>query len=230
MTNAKMTRRALLSSVLALVLCFTMLLGTTFAWFTDEAVSSGNIIKSGNLQVGLYYADGTEAIPNKSVSNWKDASENPIFSFYNEEWEKTYWEPGYVQANHIMIKNEGNLAFKYVVSIIPQGDAGILADVIDVYYFPTATQIADRSALTDDYYVGTLADLMSDSDGAARGVLIPANETPDNDFEVAGEQMVTIALKMRESAGNEYQNLTVGNEWGGILGTDPCNAVRLRGG
>ncbi|MBR6546106.1 MAG: SipW-dependent-type signal peptide-containing protein, partial [Clostridia bacterium] len=52
MTN-KTTKRALLSSVLALALCFTMLLGTTFAWFTDSVTSSGNKISSGTLKIDL---------------------------------------------------------------------------------------------------------------------------------------------------------------------------------
>ena len=52
MTN-KTTKRALLSSVVALFLCFAMLLGTTYAWFTDSATSANNIIKSGNLKINL---------------------------------------------------------------------------------------------------------------------------------------------------------------------------------
>ena len=55
----KHTKRALLSSVMALILCFTMLLGTTFAWFTDSVTSANNIIKSGNLDIELEYWNGT---------------------------------------------------------------------------------------------------------------------------------------------------------------------------
>ena len=51
MTNKKSTKRALLVSAMAMVICFTMLLGTTFAWFTDSASSNGNIIKSGTLNI-----------------------------------------------------------------------------------------------------------------------------------------------------------------------------------
>ena len=53
MTKAKTTKRALLSSVLALFLCFAMLIGTTFAWFTDSVTSANNIITSGNLDIEL---------------------------------------------------------------------------------------------------------------------------------------------------------------------------------
>ena len=60
MTNSKHTKRALLASVLSVVVCAAMLAGSTFAWFTDSVTSAGNIIKSGNLDVALEWANGTE--------------------------------------------------------------------------------------------------------------------------------------------------------------------------
>ena len=54
MTKRRSTKNALISSVLALVLCFTMLLGTTYAWFTDSVTSATNIIAAGNLDIELY--------------------------------------------------------------------------------------------------------------------------------------------------------------------------------
>ena len=53
MTTKYSTKKALISSIIALVMCFSMLLGTTFAWFTDSVTSSGNIIKAGNLDFEL---------------------------------------------------------------------------------------------------------------------------------------------------------------------------------
>ena len=58
MTNTRTTKRALLCSVFALLLSFTMLLGTTYAWFTDSVTSTNNLIQSGNLDVELEYYDG----------------------------------------------------------------------------------------------------------------------------------------------------------------------------
>ena len=60
MTKKKQTKRALLSSIVSLILCFTMLLGTTFAWFTDTASTGRNVIKSGNLDIELYYKTSLE--------------------------------------------------------------------------------------------------------------------------------------------------------------------------
>ena len=60
MTNRKSTRRALTLSVISLLLCVAMLVGTTYAWFTDSVTSSNNIIKSGNLDIELEYWNGTK--------------------------------------------------------------------------------------------------------------------------------------------------------------------------
>ena len=53
MTNSKTTRRALVLSVLSLLLCCSMLVGTTFAWFTDSVTSGKNKIVAGNLDIEL---------------------------------------------------------------------------------------------------------------------------------------------------------------------------------
>ena len=59
----KQTKRALITSVISLLVCFSMLVGTTFAWFTDSVTSSGNIIKSGTLDVATdqYYQEQINA-------------------------------------------------------------------------------------------------------------------------------------------------------------------------
>ena len=54
------TKRRVLASFLSLALCVSMLVGSTYAWFTDTVTSSGNIIKSGTLDVGMLWADGDE--------------------------------------------------------------------------------------------------------------------------------------------------------------------------
>ena len=53
MNNKRATKRALLTSVMALAMCVVMLVGTTFAWFTDTASTNVNRIVSGNLKVDI---------------------------------------------------------------------------------------------------------------------------------------------------------------------------------
>ena len=96
MTNMKHTKRALLLSVLSLILCFSMMLGTTYAWFTDSVTSTGNKIQSGTLKVDLELYNGTDYASIKE-------SKAPIFNYDK-------WEPGYVDVKLLKIENEGTLA------------------------------------------------------------------------------------------------------------------------
>ena len=56
MENKKSAKRTLLASLIALLLCFSMLIGTTLAWFTDSTANTGNIINSGTLDVKMSYS------------------------------------------------------------------------------------------------------------------------------------------------------------------------------
>ncbi len=193
MTNTKTTKRALLASVLSIVICLTMLIGSTFAWFTDSATTGVNVIKSGNLEIGFEYADGTEAI---ETAKWENAEGAEIFNY-----EK--WEPGYTVAKHIKITNKGTLAFKYELDFMLSSPVGKLAEVIDVYFADPAVQVADRTDATNlekVKYVGTLKEFLEDT-----------AIDPENGYLLEDDSAtVTIVLKMQESAGNIYQNETVG--------------------
>ena len=100
MNNKKATKRALLTSVMALVMCVVMLVGTTFAWFTDTASTGVNKIQSGNLDVKLMYST--------DMQTWKEATDQTkLFS------DNALWEPGYTQVVYLKVVNAGNLALKY---------------------------------------------------------------------------------------------------------------------
>jgi len=210
MTNSKKhTKRALLSSALSLLLCITMLIGTTWAWFTDSVTSAGNIIKSGTLDVEMSWADGKE---NPDSATWKDASTGAIFDY-------DLWEPGYVQVRHVKIANVGTLALKYTFNIVANGtlttntNGHTLADAIDVYYLDPAEAITNRTDLPENKIIGRLSDVltnMASIDSTAQGILYPSQSIPLNG---KSQEKITIALKMREDAGNEYQNMTLGTDF-----------------
>ena len=203
MTTMFSTRKSLVFSMLALVLCVSMLLGTTFAWFTDSVSSNGSIIQSGTLKIGMEWADGKLDPANV---DWADASETAIFEYAN-------WEPGYVQVRHVKISNKGTLGLKYLVNIKANGDVSKLAEAIDVYFVDPAAQIANRSDLADAYKIGSLADVWN-------GVV----PTAGGDLLVGESDIITIALKMQESAGNEYQNLSLGGSFSvQVLATQLAN-------
>ena len=195
MTNKYSLKRALISSVMALLLCFTMFVGTTFAWFTDSVTSAGNIIQSGTLDVEMEWKDATAT---GAQQTYKDASEGAIFNYDK-------WEPGYVEAKNIKISNVGTLALQYNLRIAANGEVSKLADVIDVYYAEGEYTLATRE-MTDLTKIGTLSDVL---DG------MPANMT--GDLEAGKNDIVTIALKMQEDAGNDYQGLSIGTNFSVIL-------------
>ncbi len=195
MTKQKSTKRALLLSALSLLMCVSMLIGSTFAWFTDSVTSAGNIIKSGTLDVTMEWADGTKAVPADDSTDWKNAAEGAIFK-------SELWEPGYTEVRHIKIANEGTLALKYQLNIIANGEVSKLADVIDVYYVDPAVQVADRTALDDNNKLGTLTEVLANISTTASGNLLAGKK-----------DTITLALKMKESAGNEYQNLAIGSDF-----------------
>ncbi len=196
MKKVKGVKSALLTSVVSLFLCVTMLVGTTFAWFTDEATSKGNVIQTGELNVEMYWAEGDE--DPATLTDWNPASK----SIFNND----KWEPGYSEAKHIKIANEGTLALKYQMRIIADGVVSELANVIDVYYFEDAKQLS-RADFVEDNKLGTLYEVLN--------VEHPKNlsKTVAGSLERDESKIVTLALKMQDGAGNEYQNKAIGTSF-----------------
>ena len=106
MTSSKSTKRALLTSVLALLMCVTMLIGATFAWFTDTASTEVNKIQAGNLDIEVQYRT-TANVDWKTLDNATD-----LFGA-----EGTLFEPGHTRVVELKIKNAGNLALKYKIGM-----------------------------------------------------------------------------------------------------------------
>ena len=106
MTSSKSTKRALLTSVLALLMCVTMLIGATFAWFTDTASTKVNKIQAGNLDLEVQYRTTANA-------DWKTL-DNATDLFGAEG---TLFEPGHTRVVELKIKNAGNLALKYKIGM-----------------------------------------------------------------------------------------------------------------
>ena len=187
------TKKSFLTSVIALVLCLTMFLGTTFAWFTDMVTSSGNIIQTGSLKIDLELLD-------KETGKWNSIkdSQSPLF-----DYEK--WEPGYVDVKVLKVENEGTLSLKWKAMFVSDEQLSALADVIDVYVLPWGVgngegvgYPADRKL--DGYTkVGTLKDFVNTIESTTYGTL------------KGGEAAyLGIALKMQDEAGNDYQQLSLG--------------------
>ena len=184
MNNKKATKRALLTSVMALVMCVVMLVGTTFAWFTDTASTGVNKIQAGNLKVDIIGADSDSHIEKLNFTKAAGA-----------EGEAFLWEPGcrYLTEG-FKIKNAGNLALKWKAEInkedakteVVAGSNGKenmnLLDVIDFYIVKGTEENAPAVAIEN--FTGKLG----------------ATETSG---------VYYIKGVMKTTAGNDYQDLTL---------------------
>ena len=173
------TKRSLLASVLALVMCVTMLVGTTFAWFTDSASTAVNKIESGTLHVDIVDKDG-------------NSLDGKTLSFKNVNGDTNIlWEPGATfNLDSFRIVNTGKLALKYKVIINGVNGNAKLLEAIDFF---VKIGDAEKVALAD--WEGILL-----PEGKTA--------TTDNEV-VGATDFITISGTMKKEAGNEYQGLSI---------------------
>ena len=129
MTNSKSTKRALVSSALAILMCVAMLIGTTFAWFTDTASTGVNKIQAGNLDIELQ-------MRNKD-GEWVNAEGKTLPFLVNgkipAEGTQILWEPGCTYyVPEVRVLNKGNLAVKFEYVPEALGVTGKLAEVLEL--------------------------------------------------------------------------------------------------
>ena len=186
MNKKNTTRRSLLVSALMLLVCTTMFVGSTFAWFTDSVTSSNNKIQSGTLKLDL------ELLEEDGWVSIKESNQ-AIFDYEN-------WEPGYTDVKVLRITNKGTLALKWLAKFTSETKLSDLANVIDVYVKTgVKEQPQGRSDIADWTKVGTVSEFVNTIEETTNGSLLPEKS-----------EYLGIALKMQESAGNEYQNLNLG--------------------
>ena len=186
MTN-KSTKSALLTSSISLLLCFAMLLGTTFAWFTDNVSSTNNIITAGNLDVEIYYQ-------NDETDDWVMVDKNT-----NVFKEATLWEPGHTEVVKLKVVNEGTLALKYQLGV------NIASEIGSINVAGEPFKLSDYIK----YAVVEGAQTYSDSASAAAAVDANANklnvayDSGEITLESKAEKIVTMVVYMPTTVGNE---------------------------
>ena len=181
MTSIKSTKRALITSALAILMCAAMLIGTTFAWFTDTASTGVNKIVAGNLKVDIIGADSDSHI--EKLNFTKAATTDA------EAGAEILWEPGcrYLTEG-FRIANKGNLALKWKAQVntgttaANEGNFDLL-DVIDFYLVTKAADGTETETALDEF-TGNLK----------------KTETSD---------VYYIKGVMQTTAGNDYQGLTL---------------------
>ena len=195
MVSKKNTKKALLMSALSLLLCCSMLIGTTFAWFTDEVTSGKNQIIAGNLDVELEYA----RVVDGQITGWDTvAGKTAIFD------PNALWEPGRVEVVYLKVSNLGTLELKYQLGVnVYKEITGKTEDgkdinlsehlVFKVVEMPDAlTTYTDREAV--QLAAGTEKGL-KDYNGETKA-LDPKDGANDEDY-------VALIVYMPETVGNE---------------------------
>ena len=208
MNNKRATKRALLTSIMALVMCVVMLVGTTFAWFTDTASTGVNKIQAGNLDVQLLMRDASGAYVN--IGDSHDVifgDENSLVAQNNNQ--NTLWEPGKTQVAYLAVRNAGNLALKY--NIILNVEDGGLIGALDYVIIPQGTKFGDdvcrENVASWDAVKADAAKLTAGTFTAApNGCLdeIAHDKTNTNETEY-----FALVVHMDEDAGNTYMNKSV---------------------
>ena len=197
----KNSKRSLVASGLSLAVSAALLLGTTFAWFTDSVTSTGNRIQAGNLQVDLLMDKAGDG----NYVSIADSDKGDIFSAaqggngYN-------WEPGMTQIVYLAVKNTGSLALNYnFILDVTDGNPG-LADALDyaVLNGTTADDLKDAKTWEDIVTIST-ADVPT---SGYVGDVVDGQTTFTPGRILEAEEMATFAMAvhMDEEAGNEYQN------------------------
>lgn len=183
---AKYNKRALLLSVLTLILSAAMLIGTTYAWFTDTATTGVNRIQSGTLNVALEMK-GNDG---KWVSAEGKTLQFLVDGKIPAEGTQILWEPGSrYELPLLRVRNDGNLAFKYTVVITGIGGDAKLNNVID-------WSIEARSEGETEF--GRRKTIDANFSGF-EGALIPGQAADE----------IRISGRMHADAGSEYQNLSI---------------------
>ena len=178
MNTKKATKRALLTSVMALVMCVVMLVGTTFAWFTDTASTGVNKIQAGNLDIELQMKNNDGEWVNAEGKTLPFLVEGKI----PDEGTQILWEPGCTYyVPEVRVLNKGNLAVKFEYVPEALGVTGKLAEVLEF------------TAKTFDKEGNEDSDINIEPE-----VLKPGEASPAWSF----------GYHMDEDAGNEYQNAT----------------------
>lgn len=196
------TKRALLTSVLALVLSLAMLAGSTFAWFTDTASTGVNRIVSGNLDVGLEYW----GVGEDGQKTWLTAEDS------EELFDKNaLWEPGYTQIIYLRVANNGNLALTYAMQITPvhetvgvnvDGEQFKLSDYIKFGWMKFTVDGAGAPVALDREAAQTGV-----GEGAQLGTTL--HRRAAEPMKASAEELVALVAWMPENVGNEANYSTV---------------------
>ncbi|MDR1628916.1 MAG: M73 family metallopeptidase [Oscillospiraceae bacterium] len=174
----KTTRKSIVVSALGLLLCAAMLIGTTYAWFSDSVTNQGNKIEAGTLDVAL-------------LNNSADisASVDPVFDY-------DLWEPGYSTGAVLAAKNNGTLALDYEILFqdvaTTQGIENVLDVLVDGVKVGTLADFMDGEVLLN-------GSLTAGQTSVDKAVTVAMQTSAGNEYQAATAEF-DILLRAKQSA------------------------------
>lgn len=179
------TKKSLAYSILSLMLCFSMLVGATFAWFTDTASTGVNRIVAGNLDILFEYsADG---------ETWHEVTPATTDIFGTDN----LWEPGFARVAYLRISNVGSLALKYSL-------------IVDRYEETEGINKNGQPFLLSDYLlIGTVDNRITPFTDRAEAVAAAKSMKPMSEYQKTGSLLpgqttsMAMVIYMPETVGNE---------------------------
>lgn len=197
----KNTKRSMLISGLCLLLTAVMLMGSTFAWFTDSVTNTGNKIEAGTLNVDLL-------MDKAHNGNYVSIADETGAIFSSDKDGNGYnWEPGMTQVVYLAVQNNGSLALNYsfVLDVVDNGLVGSLEYAVlngtkaeDMTEVKTWEAVVEK-ATADMPTTGAVGDVTDGETSFTPGRVLEAGETA----------YFAMAVHMKEEAGNPYQDGSV---------------------
>lgn len=196
------TKKSLWAAGIALLISIALLIGTTFAWFTDSVINKGNVISAGDLKISATAYDVD--MSNTSGQSYEIAGVNNGNKIYFEATgqnlkndsnpiiNESLWEPGKSNAKLLTVKNEGSLATKLSLNFDVNG--GGLQDALWFDFI----QVGSDGNLAGEFTKRPMSELKRLGD--------------NREFSLATGQSISFILVygMYENAGNDYQGQTFG--------------------
>lgn len=213
MKNAK--RNVIVSAILTIALCFSLMIGGTYAWFTDSAKVSVNKIVSGTLKVGLNMWD-------EENEQWVDANGKTL-SFIRtdaEDEDNGLWAPGYkFKLPKLQVVNKGNLRLKYKLEFNGMSDSLLL----DVLTFRVKVDGGEEKAVSVGGAILENEILAANEDKEVE-IFGEMNENAKNEYQNLEVKNMSITLTATQTNATEYPFNSVSLSSGSLTVSEPVYA------
>lgn len=195
MTKKQRKKRAVISSIMSLILCLALLLETTMAWFTDTVTNTGNRVESGGMEVQLLKYDG---------GNYVDITDGTGDIFMTEgegvRLNGILWEPGKTEVVYLQVKNADTLAFNYNIILSVSNDSENTAALQDVFSY--AIVAGDYSQTPFTSWTEITGHALAETGTVPEGTKTAAEKGA---LAAGASDYFALAVHMDEEAGNDYQ-------------------------